>query len=285
MAGCDYVLHVASPFPPVQPKDPAELIEPARDGTLRVLRAAYAADVQRVVVTSSSTAVRNAGIPGPGHPLTEDDWASLDNGKLSPYAQSKVIAERAAWDQAEATGNTARLSVVNPGAIIGPLLGTHRSYSLQTVQRLLDGDMPAIPRLGFAFSDVRDVADLHIRAMTSPAAAGQRLLGTGSFLWLADLAAILRAELGPQAAKVPQRQAPNWLVRLMARRDPSAGSVIGELGQRSDYSTEKARTLLGWKPRPARDSVLDCARSILAAGPVAPAAGEPTPANRPALAR
>jgi dihydroflavonol-4-reductase len=154
--------------------------------------------------------------------------------------------------------------VVNPGAIIGPLLGPHRSYSLQSIQRLLEGAMPAIPRLGFAFSDVRDVADLHIRAMTAPQAAGQRFLGTGPFLWLAEVAAILRAELGAQAAKVPARQAPNILVRLIARLDPSVRSVIAELGQRSDYSTEKAQTLLGWKPRPARESVLDCARSMLA---------------------
>jgi dihydroflavonol-4-reductase len=260
---CGYVLHVASPFPPVQPKDPDELIVPARDGTLRVLRSAYEAGVERVVVTSSSAAVRNAGVPGPGRPLTEEDWASLDNRRLSPYARSKVIAERAAWDYAQATGNAQRLSVVNPGALIGPLLGTRRSYSLQTIERLLHGAMPAIPRLGFAFSDVRDVADLHIRAMTAPLAADQRFLGTGPFLWLTDVAAILRAELGTQAAKVPGRRAPDWLVRLIAMLDPSVRSVTGELGQRSDYSTGKAQTVLGWNPRPARESVLDCARSIL----------------------
>jgi dihydroflavonol-4-reductase len=177
-----------------------------------------------------------------------------------------VIAERAAWDYAKACDKTERLSVVNPGAIIGPLLGAHRSYSLQSIERLLDGAMPAVPRLGFAFSDVRDVADLHIRAMTMSAAAGQRFLGTGAFLWLADVAAVLRAELGAAAAKVPRRQAPNTLVRLIATLDPSVRSVIAELGQRVDYSTEKAQSLLGWKPRPARESVLDCARGILAHG-------------------
>jgi dihydroflavonol-4-reductase len=265
-ATCDFVLHVASPFPSVQPKDPDDLIEPARDGTLRVLGAAYAAGVRRVVVTSSSAAVRNAGVPGPGRPLTEDDWASLDNRRLIPYARSKVIAERAAWDYAAATGNIERLSVVNPGAILGPLLGSRRSSSLQAVERLLDGAMPAIPRLGFAFSDVRDTADLHLRAMTAPAAAGQRFLGTGPFLWLGEVAAILRAELGAQATKVPARQAPDMLVRLVTRLDPRARSVAAELGRRTDYSTEKARALLGWVPRPARETVLDCARSILADG-------------------
>jgi dihydroflavonol-4-reductase len=263
---CDYVLHVASPFPPAQPKDADELIVPARDGTVRVLGAAYAAGVRRVVVTSSTVAVRNAGRPGPGRPLDEEDWASLDNRKATPYIRSKVIAERAAWDYAKATGSTQRLSVVNPGAIIGPLLGAERSYSLQTIDRLLAGSMPAIPRLGFPLSDVRDLADLHIRAMTSPAAAGQRFLGTGPFCWLSDIGAILREELGAQAAKVPTRQAPNTFVRLAARFDPSIRSVIAELGKRTEYSARKAETLLGWKPRPIRESVLDCARSILADG-------------------
>jgi dihydroflavonol-4-reductase len=261
--GCDYVLHVASPFPPAQPRDPEELIVPARDGTLRVLRTAFEAGARRVVVTSSSTTVRDAGAAGPGRPLTEEDWTDPGRPGLTPYMLSKVIAERAAWDYAEASGNSERLSVVNPGAMIGPLLGSHRSYSLQTIDRLLAGALPAIPRLGFAFSDVRDVADLHIRAMAAPAAAGQRLLGTGGFQWLTEVAAILRSDLGAQAAKVPTRQAPNWLVRLVARADPSIRSVVGELGQRTDYSTQKAQAL-GWSHRPVRESVLDCARSILA---------------------
>jgi dihydroflavonol-4-reductase len=262
-AGCDYVLHVASPFPPVQPKDPDDLIIPARDGTLRVLRTAFDAGARRVVVTSSSAAVRNVGAPAPSRPLTEDDWADPGNPKLSPYARSKTIAERSAWDYAASVGAGDRLAVVNPGAIIGPLLGSHQSFSLQTVKRLLDGAMPAMPRLGFALVDVRDVADLHLHAMTDSRAAGQRFLGTGTFLWLADIAAILRGELGQQASKVPSRRAPDALIRFFSFFDPGLRSVIGELGQRNDYSTEKARTLLGWAQRPVRESVLDCARSLL----------------------
>jgi len=149
-----------------------------------------------------------------------------------------------------------------------------RSYSLQTIERLLEGAMPAILRLGFAFTDVRDVADLRIRATTAPAAVGQRLLGTGPFLWLADVAAILRA-----GCKVPARRAPNWLVLLISRLDPGVRSVTGELGRRSDYSTEKARALLGWNPRPVRESVLDCARSILA--PVSDHPGTDSRASHP----
>ena len=171
---------------------------------------------------------------------------------MGPYARSKTIAERCAWDYAASVGSTDRLAVVNPSAIIGPLLGPRRSYSLQSVERVLDGAMPALPRLGFALVDVRDVADLQIRAMSAPAAAGQRLLGAGEFLWLADIAAILREELGAQASRVQTRRAPNALVRVIAAFDPSLRPVLSELGQRNDYSTEKARRLLGWTPRPAR---------------------------------
>lgn len=261
---CAYVLHVASPFPAAQPKDPNELIAPAREGTLRVLESAYAAGARRVVVTSSVAAIRNSGAPNTGRPLTEEDWADPGDGSLTPYDQSKVIAERAAWDYARDTGNTERLSVVAPGAIIGPLLGSRRTYSLEIIDRLVTGSMPAIPRLGFPFVDVRDVADLHLRAMTAPAAGGQRFVGTGPFLWLTDVAAILRSELGAQAAKVPTRRAPDLLVRLLARFDPGLRSVVGELGHRIDYSASKAESRLGWTPRPVSDSIVDCARSILA---------------------
>jgi dihydroflavonol-4-reductase len=261
--GCDYVLHTASPFPPEQPKNPDDLIIPARDGTLRVLRLALGSGARRVIVTSSTAAVRNVGGPPSPRPLTEADWADPGNRKMGAYARSKTLAERSAWEYAASVDAADRLTVVNPSAIIGPLLGRRRSYSLQTVERVLDGDLPALPRLGFALVDVRDVADLHIRAMTAPAAAGQRLLGAGPFRWLADIAAILREELGAQASKVPTRRAPNALVRALSVVNPSVRPVLNELGQRNDYSSEKAMTLLGWTPRPVRESVLDCARSIL----------------------
>jgi dihydroflavonol-4-reductase len=268
---CDYVLHVASPFPAAQPKDADELIVPARDGTLRVLDAAYAAGARRVVITSSIAAIRNTGTAEAERPFTEEDWASPGNRAATPYDRSKLAAEQAAWDHASDTGHTGQLSVVNPGAIIGPLLGPRRTYSLQTIERLLTGSMPAIPRLGFPFADVRDVADLHLLAMTDPAAAGQRFIGTGPFRWLADVAAILRSELGPEARRVPARRAPDWLIRLIARFDPGVRTFVDELGHRVDYSAAKAETLLGWTPRPVADSVIDCARSILAenAGPAA----------------
>lgn len=262
VAGCDYVLHVASPFPAAQPKDPDELIVPARDGTLRVLGAALDAGAERVVVTSSVAAITGGRNGHPG-PLTEEDWSDPGNPKLTPYAKSKTIAEQAAWDFVRDRGEVGRLAVVNPGAILGPVIGNASSFSLQMVERLLSG-MPGAPRIGYSIVDVRDVADLQIRAMTAPEAGGERFIAAESFLWMPEVAAILRERLGGAAAKVPSRTAPNFLVRAMALFDPGARTVVGQLGKRTELSHEKAERALGWSPRPAAETVVECARSLAA---------------------
>jgi dihydroflavonol-4-reductase len=260
--GCRYVLHVASPFPPVQPKDPDELIVPARDGALRVLRAALDAGAERVVMTSSIAAIRSDRPSSEAEPYTEEDWTDGDDTSRTPYVRSKTIAERAAWEHAHAAGAADRLATIAPGAIIGPALNDDPSYSLQSIQRLIDG-MPAAPRLGFSFVDVRDVADLHIRAMSNPVAGGQRFIATDEFLWAAEVAAILRERLGDAAGKVPTRVAPNFLVRAMALFDGGIRSVVSELGQRSWFSSEKARSTLDWRTRTVADSIEDCGRSLI----------------------
>ncbi|MGK2955607.1 MAG: SDR family oxidoreductase [Solirubrobacterales bacterium] len=261
--GCDYVLHVASPFPPSQPKDPQELIVPARDGALRVLKSALAAGTKRVVLTSSTVAVRNGATPPLNQPYTEENWTDPELPGLSPYGQSKTIAERAAWDLVKETGDTKRLAVVNPSAILGPLLGEEDSSSLQIIQRMLDG-MPGVPRLGFSFVDVRDVADLHIRAMTSPEAGGQRFISSGPFLWLSEVSEILREGLPEEASKAPTRIVPKPLVRLMGLFDPSIRSVIDDIGKEAHFSVEKAKDVLGWEPRPIEETIVDCGRSLAA---------------------
>jgi dihydroflavonol-4-reductase len=267
--GCDYVLHVASPFPPQQPDDPDELIVPAREGTLRVLRIALGAGVKRIVVTSSAVAVANSGKPpSAGEAYTEEDWSDPANPDISPYGRSKTIAERSAWELMSERNETRRLTVVNPSAILGPTLGDDRSYSLQAIERLLGG-MPGIPRLGFSFVDVRDVADLQLRAMTAPEAAGERFLGAGPFLWMSEVAEIMRDRLGPSAAKVPTRKVPNFMVRAMARFDPGLRTVVGDLGKRRLMSSEKAKTRLGWSLRPIEETVVDTAESLMRTGAVA----------------
>ena len=265
VSGCDYVLHVASPFPPAQPKDADELIVPAREGTLRVLGASLDAGVRRVVVTSSVAAVRNSGTQPPG-PLTEAAWTDPDDLRLTPYTRSKTFAELAAWDFVRERGETGRLAVVNPGAILGPLLGDGRSYSLEMVQRLLRG-MPGTPRLGFNVVDVRDVATLHVDAMTAPEASGERFIAVARFLWMSEVAAVLRDRLGESAAKVPKRTLPNPLVRAMGLFDPGVRSIVGDLSKKVELSSEKARSRLGWSPRPVEDTIADCAKSLVARAP------------------
>jgi nucleoside-diphosphate-sugar epimerase len=262
VAGCDYVLHVASPFPAAQPKDPDELIVPARDGALRVLRASLDAGVRRVVMTSSVAAVRHGREPSAQAPYNEADWTDPDDLRRTPYVRSKTIAERAAWEHVRARGAEDRLTTVNPGAIIGPALSDDRSFSLQVVERLLNG-MPAVPRLGFVLVDVRDVADLHIRAMTAPAAGGERFLAVDRFLWMKDVGRILRERLGPAAAKVPTRVAPDLLIRAMGIFDPSVRTIVSDLGESPTYTAEKAKQMLGWEPRRIEDSIADTGQSLV----------------------
>jgi dihydroflavonol-4-reductase len=262
VSGCDYVLHVASPFPLAQPKDPDELIVPAREGALRVIDAALAAGVRRIVMTSSVAAVRHGDNDHqPGHVFTENDWTDADNTRLTPYTRSKTIAEQAAWARVREAGAEDRLATVNPGAIIGPLLGPDRSTSLEAIERLLNG-VPAMPRLGFSFVDVRDTADLHILAMTHPDAGGRRFIATTEWMWFSDVARVLRERLDGQA-KVPTLVAPNAVIRVMALFDPAVRAFVHDLGRTSAFSNAAARAI-GWEPRAIDETIVDCAQSLLA---------------------
>jgi dihydroflavonol-4-reductase len=213
-----------------------------------------------VVVTSSVAAIRLSE-GADARPLTEDDWTDPDAPGLTPYIRSKTIAEQAAWDLVKERGQEDRLAVVNPGAIIGPTLNDDLSYSLQAVQRLLDGG-PGVPRLGFSFVDVRDVADLEILAMTSPQAGGKRFIASTKFLWMVDAGEVLRERLGDDASKVPTRTIPNFVVRGLALFDPGIRSVVGGLGKRSELSSERARGI-GWSPRPIEDTIAETAESLI----------------------
>ncbi|HEX4072794.1 MAG TPA: aldehyde reductase [Planctomycetaceae bacterium] len=262
VAGCEYVLHVASPFPPTVPKDENELIVPAREGTLRVLRAARDAGVKRVVVTSSFAAIGYGQEPMTA-PFNETNWTNPDGADVRPYVKSKTLAERAAWDFMAREGRTLELSVVNPVGVLGPVLGADYSTSILLVQRLLDGAMPGCPKLCFGVVDVRDVADLHLRCMTNPAARGERFLAVaGDFLAILDIAKILKARLGEAAKRVPTRQIPNWIVRLVALRDSAAKQILPELGKPKNATNEKAKRLLGWSPRSNEECILATAESL-----------------------
>lgn len=264
VAGCTYVLHVASPFPPGAPKHEDELIIPAREGTLRVLRAARDAGVKRVVLTSSFAAIGYGHAPS-DQPFTEETWTNLD-GNVRAYVKSKTLAERAAWDFIAREGGALELSVINPVGVLGPVLGTDFSSSIQMVQGLMSGAMPGIPRLSFGIVDVRDVADLHLRAMTNPAAKGERFLATAGLLSLQDGAQVLRERMPEAAQNIPTRRLPDWLMRVMALVSPTAKETVSSLGKVRDASSEKAKRLLGWSPRSKEDALIATAESLIQLG-------------------
>jgi dihydroflavonol-4-reductase len=266
VAGADYVLHVASPVPAVDPKSDDEVVRPARDGALRVLKASRDAGVKRVVMTSSTAAIAY-GRGGRVEPFTEADWTDETNrNDTSAYERSKTIAERAAWAWHKAEGGALELVAINPALVLGPVLGSDFSASLGAIKKLLDRSVPALPRLGFCLVDVRDIAQLHLLAMTAPAATGQRLIGSSDFYWIRDMAKILKQGLGDKARKVPSISIPDFLFRLFAIFDPVVRGRLFELGKRRVVSSDKARRMLGWTTRPTRETILDTARSLQAQG-------------------
>lgn len=266
VAGCAYVLHVASPFPPAAPKDENELIVPAREGALRVLRAARDAGVKRVVLTSSYAAI-GYGQPQQAKPFDETNWTDPNGDDVRAYVKSKTLAERAAWDFIAKEGGALELSVVNPVGVFGPVLGPDYSTSILLVQRLMDGAMPGCPRLWFGLVDVRDVADLHLRCMTEPAAKGERFLAVaGEFLSIAEIARILKRRMGGPAKRVPTMELPDFMVRLAAMGDPAVQQILPELGKRKDGTNAKARRVLGWTPRSNEECVVATAESLIALG-------------------
>ena len=260
----DFVLHVASPFGGPQPKHEDDIVVPAREGTLRVLWAASKADVKRVVLTSSFGAI------GYGHkprrePFTESDWTDITQSDVQPYIKSKTVAERAAWDFVEHDDSEMELTVVNPVGIFGPVLGPNFSSSVHIMRAMLAGEMPFAPRIYFGLVDVRDVADLHLRAMTSPKAAGERFLAVaGEPLSMLEVARILRRELGERALRAPSRQIPDALVHVLSLLSPRMRQLVPQVGKRRRASNSKARSLLDWSPRPNEEIIAATGHSLLA---------------------
>ncbi|MBD9578360.1 aldehyde reductase [Pseudomonas sp. PDM23] len=261
VAGCRYVIHGASPTPTGAQTSEEEWVRPAVDGNLRVLRAARDAGVKRVVLTSAFGAIC-AGHGQMTRPFDETDWSDLSSRNVWLYQKSKTLSERAAWDFIAREGQGLELSAVNPVAVLGPVLGADYSHSIRLVKSLLAGQ-PGSPKINCGFVDARDVADLHVLAMTHHAARGERFIATaGDSLWLGDVARVLKERMGAVAAKVSTRVLPNWVVRLGALKDPALKGSVPLLGLRMNSSNAKARRLLGWSPRPAEEAIVATARSL-----------------------
>lgn len=275
MKDVTFVQHVASPFPPGLPKHENDLIRPAREGTLRVLRFARdAGSVKRIVVTSSFAAV-GADYPEErrkfGAPFTEKDWTDTESKTLAAYPKSKTLAERAAWDFIKREGGNLELAVINPVGIFGPVLGNKNiSTSIHAVTEFLEGNVPGIPRLSLTVIDVRDCADMHLRAMTNPKANGERFICIGEgTIWLEDVAKILRENLGEKARKVPKFVLPNFLVRVVAIFQPIVRIVVKDLDEEHRMSNAKAKEVLGWQWQyNTKEAIMASANSVIELGAV-----------------
>lgn len=268
-AGCSHVAHVASPLPAGVPRSADELVVPARDGALRALKAARDAGVKRFVMTSSVAAISYGRGPGVHH-FTEADWTDLSRPGISPYIQSKTVAERAARDWVAREGGGLEYVSICPSVVLGPVWSRDYSASVVIVKKLLDGSIGRCPDIGFGVVDVRDVADLHVRALTAPNLAGERFIASGRFMKMREVAAVLRERLGADAQRAPTKTLPDWLVRIAARFHPVARAVVGELGSVRNQSSAHAKAVLGWQTRAEEDSIVDAARSLIALGIVKP---------------
>ncbi|MEY2927187.1 MAG: hypothetical protein RL367_1664 [Pseudomonadota bacterium] len=264
VAGCEHVLHIASPLGRDGTKDRDALTAAARGGTLRVLKAAVAAGIERVVLTSAAATARERGSSAVSN---ETIWADPDDPLLDPYRRSKILAEQAAWDFMAANTGATRLTTILPGAVFGPLLPGGDPASVWVIANMLKGKPPRLLDLGLSVVDVRDLADAHVAALTAAEAPGERFLATGHFLWMADIARILRDGLGSDGIKVPTKLLSKPLVNLLALFMPQLRMLRHDLGQRREADTSKAQRLLGFAPRPAEEVLLDCAHSILARTP------------------
>ena len=267
-AGCSHVAHVASPIAASTPKDENDMIVPAREGTLRALRFARDAGVKRFVQTSSMAAVaygRNEKV----YTVDESDWTDVTHPDVYPYVKSKTIAERAARDWVAEQGGDMEFVSVNPSMVLGPVEDPDFSPSVEAVKQVLDGSMPMAPDLGFAIVDTRDCANLHVRCLEEQGLAGERFLAAGQFMKIIEIADVLRERLPPEhTRKVPTKIMPNWMVAVLSLFNAGVRSIKSELGKSRNVDASHAEKRLGWKTRPAEESIVDCAKSLIEHGVV-----------------
>lgn len=261
-SGVDYVQHIASPFPIRQPRDREALTPAAREGALRVIRASTSA--KRIVMTSSMVAMMYRQNRPPRVIVGEHDWTDAEWSVLSPYIVSKTRAERAAWNAVNAAGVPQRLVTVNPGFVLGPPLGAEANTSLQVIEMMLKGAYPAMPPVHFPVVDVRDLADIHVAAMTTPDAGGRRLIAAGETLSMQDMARILKQELPAQSGKVPTGALPAFAVRMLANFDPAVRTILADLGAVPAADSAYTTAITGVRFRSARESVVAAANALVA---------------------
>lgn len=261
--GCRFVLHTASPLPLRPPRNPDDLIRPARDGTLRVLRAASLAGVERTVVTSSTAAVISGREHSPDHVFSETDWSD-EKGTIGAYPLSKTLAERAVWNFVAGDKSGMTVAVINPSAVLGPALDADLSISALAVSSFLRGRIPIAPPLSLTIVDVRDVAEAHLRAMDRPEAAGERIIATSGPLWMKEMGEILRRHFPDYSRRIARREIPVGLLRAVGRFVPPLRPYLRDLGIKRRTSNAKARAVLGMDFRSPEEAVVAMGQSLIA---------------------
>lgn len=261
MDGVDVLMHTASPFPLTQPKDEQETIRPAVDGALRAVKAAQAAGITRVIMTSSTVAIMNTDLPPGRTAYDESDWTDLNSPTSNPYVKSKTMAERAVWDWQAKDAPDMQITMINPAFVQGAPLDKNFGTSIRVVERLLSGKDPMLPNFGFPCVDVRDIALMHIRALEKPESIGKRFAGVEQFIWFAEMAELLKTDHPDR--KIVTRVAPNFVIRLLALFDASIRSIVPVLGRRDEVSNAQARDILGIEFRDARESVRDAGAYLI----------------------
>lgn len=261
LAGCNILMHTASPFPLIQPDNEDEVIRPAVDGALRALTAAKAAGIARVVMTSSSVAVVNTGLPPGRSVYTEEDWTDLGHPGATAYAKSKTMAERAAWQFVETGAPDMQLTVINPVLVLGPPLDGNFGTSIAVIERILRSKDPMLPRFGMGVVDVRDVAEMHVRALTRDDTIGKRFIAVNRYMWLHEIAETLKAACPDR--KIVTRVAPNIVMRLLAVFDKSIRTILPDLGKRHEISNARAREAMGLEFIDAEDSIRETATWLI----------------------
>lgn len=261
--GVEYVIHTASPIPSQTPRREKDIIQPAVEGVKRALNAASKAGVKRLVMTSSVAAIMYGHEDGKIE-FTEKDWSNPNHPKdKSAYTKSKTFAEKAAWEFIHQDKSGLELTTINPGMVLGPIMEADFGTSAIIVKKLLDGAFPGNPKIGWPIVDVRDVAALHIMAMTHPRAAGERFIAANKFMWVNDIAQVLKSKTPHLARKVATKDLPNWLMRIMANFDKEAKSVAFELDKRRENASKKAFDMLGWRPRSNEEAVVATAETLV----------------------
>jgi len=266
MQDIEYVLHIASPFPLFEPKNEDELIIPAVEGTLRILRAAHKSKVKRVIQVSSVAAI-SSGHNGENRTFTEEDWSNIDK-PIGAYSKSKTLAERAAWDFINGTENINKLELVtiNPSLILGPVPNKNFRTSVELIRTYMLGQVPGVGRIKMGIVDVRDVAGAIILAMNTPEAAGNRFLCSAGVLWIKEVAGVLYKEYSKRGYKIPTIQFPSFLIRFIGLFDKKIALVTDSLDWDYEFSNEKARRILKWNPRSPKEAILAMAESLIEQG-------------------